>query len=148
MGWLFGPKRPKVPFPEGKLLEEGALRLPARAGRGKIIEPEAIKAAAGIGRPLPFPSLKQPADEESIEEAPLFPAGVPVSGPVYVKIDIYQQILGEIDSVREKDKELAGINQKLESSEYNEETNFTMLRRAVKAMHDRLLLIDKTLFKT
>ena len=32
-------------------------------------------------------------------------------------------------------------------TEFNEENNFAKLRRAVKSMHDRLLLIDKTIFK-
>ncbi len=69
-------------------------------------------------------------------------------GSRHVKVDTYRQILGEIESIRDKAGELGEINKKLGSSEYNESTNFAKLRRAMKAAHDRLLVIDKTVFRS
>ncbi|MEK6845160.1 MAG: hypothetical protein AABY26_00255 [Nanoarchaeota archaeon] len=43
--------------------------------------------------------------------------------------------------------QLKDINTKLETSEYNEEHNFDKLKKAMKNIHDRLLSVDKTLFK-
>ena len=35
----------------------------------------------------------------------------------------------------------------LAASEYNEEENYAKMKRAVRIVHDRLLQVDKTLFK-
>ena len=52
------------------------------------------------------------------------------------------------DAIKAKLNEMTEISKALEVSEYNEETDFTKLRRAVKGLHDRLLVVDKTIFKT
>ena len=56
MGWLFGHKKvqPKVPFPEGRPAE-GSLNLTGKSSRERIIEPDEVKAAAGLEKPLAFP---------------------------------------------------------------------------------------------
>ena len=45
MGWLFSRKKavPKVPFPEGKMIDEKALRFPAPSSSERIIEPDKVK---------------------------------------------------------------------------------------------------------
>ena len=148
MGWLFGKKKPQVPFPSGRPLDEGALRLPGRIRGERTIEPDRIKAAAGLELPLPFP-------EEELESRDELPTPSSTSAfpqvkkkPLYLNVHIYQQLLGEMDTIKAKVAELQQLNQTLEASEYNEENNFTRLRRAVRAVHDQLLQIDKSLFKT
>ena len=173
MGWLFGKKKvPRVPFPEGKPLDEkmfdaGALRLPgkiSRDGRNKVIEPESLKAAAGFDQPLDLPEdtdfnlpeLKEELPEERKEAPRLrnpFPRSSPSpffgqsSNPLYVKVEVYQRLLGELNDMKNNLGTLHLINQKIGTSEYNEEGNFNKLKGEIKSMHDRLLLVDKTLFK-
>lgn len=157
MGWLFGRKKkvPKVPFPEGYPTDLNTLKFP-EAYSDKIIEPESVKAAAGISR------KEMRADEVSSEEMPeenSFQEEVAVSSrstpeeiisvgePLFVKVDVYQRILGELSSLHEQIGRLDETNKKLDGSEYNEEANFDKLRKIMKLMHDRLLQADKVLFK-
>ncbi len=147
MGWLFGKKKSQVPFPPGRPLDEGALRLPGRIGRERIIEPERIKAAAGLESPLPFPE-EEPESQDDVPTANVTSAFPQLKKkPLYLNVRIYQQLLGEMDNIKAKVAELQQLNQALETSEYNEENNFTKLRRAVHSVHDQLLQIDKSLFK-
>lgn len=171
MSWLFGKKKvvPKVPFPEGKPFDENTLRFSKRFAGDKIIEPDDIKAAAGMsqsvfpegdfnpeempwkkpgkGKFFSFPGFSKPMPQ--IPEPEI--AGEPVQhlaeGPLFIKMDVYRQILEDVDDLRKKTSELQEINKILEKSEYNEETNFIKLNRAIKTMHDRLLQVDKKIFK-
>ncbi len=147
MGWLFGKKRSQVPFPEGRPLGEGELRLPGKAGRERVIEPDQIKAAAGLEEPFSLPEEEFP--EESLPSlkraaAPFFKLQ---KKPVYIKVDVYQRVLGEMDGIKAKINEMQETDRKLETSEYNEENNFAHLRRAVRSMHDHLSMIDRITFK-
>lgn len=148
MGWLFGARKkaPAIPFPEGRVMDENALRLPGRISAERVIEPEQLKQAAGIDTSSFFPrNLPQPGPP--VEQEPSRPSSR-ADDFVYVKVDIYQQVLGELELIKGKLAELQETHQRLETSEYNEENNFVKLRRSMKSMHDRFLLIDKTIFKT
>lgn len=127
-------------------MDENALRLPGRISTDRIIEPDQIKEAAGIDLSSFMPSRFAEKEPLSAEEKML--PGMETDNFVYVKVDVYQRMLGELELIRAKLAELQETNQHLQSSEYNEEHNFVKLRRAVKSMHDRFLLIDKTIFKT
>ncbi len=146
MGWLFGRRKkvPLVPFPEGRMMDENALRLPGRISTDRIIEPDYIKQAAGVEMP---PLMPRTMAQEPFPTAETIPPGMGPENFVYVKVDVYQRVLGELELIRGKLAELQEIDQHLQSSEYNEEHNFVKLRRAVKSMHDRFLLIDRTIFK-
>ncbi|MEK6951253.1 MAG: hypothetical protein AABX13_06035 [Nanoarchaeota archaeon] len=154
MGWLFGKKKvpeAKVPFPAGRMLDEGALRLPGRTRGERVIEPEAIKAAAGLEEPLSFPEAEEGFTEEPLPAAssgkmPTMPF-FKVKKPVYIKVDIYQRLLGEMDTIKAKIMEMQEVDRKLETSEYNEENNFAHLRRTVRSIHDHLSMIDRIVFK-
>lgn len=156
MGWLFGRKKvPRVPFPEARPLEEGSLRLPGKRFPSKVIGPEQIKEAAGVGETMTFPEEEETEISTSEFAAPKMPrTRMPVSplaaaepSPLFIKMEVYQQIVGEIDDIKAKVTELSHINRSVEKSEYNEEHNFVKLRRAIKGTHDRLLLADKIIFK-
>ncbi len=159
MGWLFGRKKvPRVPFPEGRPFEEGSLRLPGKLSSSRVIEPDQVKEAAGLGRALTFPEeeeLPQPSFPSPRSPPPLSAAGAarpsPLDlqeiSPLFVKMDVYQHLVGELDEIKSKITELNHINKSVEKSEYNEEHNFVKLRRAVRGIHDRLLLADKIIFK-
>lgn len=156
MGWLFGRKKvPKVPFPEGRSIDENSLRLPGKLSSQRIIEPDQIKEAAGLGKAMTFPDEEEtpfyPSSKTSLPPAgaglrtsPLY---TPEPSPLFIKREVYQHILGEMDEVKSKITELGQINRVVEKSEYNEEHNFVKLRRAVRGIHDRLLSADKIVFK-
>ena len=93
----------------------------------------------------PVTAPVQPRLRSASMSAPL--SGVQTSKPLFVRVEVYQKILGEIDSLRDDLKELNHFNGSLENSEYNEETNFVKLKKGVKVMHDRLLQVDKIIFK-
>ncbi len=159
MGWLFGKKKPKVPLPQGRFLDEKALQFPALPQGEKVIQPEMLKKAAGLGElpPNDFPDTDFPAlPETSVPQTVSQRAPLPVpqrmempkgSGPRYIKVGVYQRILGEMDGLKETLTDLQGSNRKLDDSEYNEESNFEHLKKSVKLMHDRLLQIDKVIYK-
>ncbi len=149
MGWFSKSKMEgEHPPPERKTFsDEKTLFFPSRSQPlRRIIEPEQVKAAAGLERPLP---LEEPRSMPALppltlrEEMPEPPA----EGSLYVKVDVYQRILGEVDDLRRKLDRLQEVNKGLETSEYNEDTDFVKLRRTVKNLHDRTLQIDKVLFK-
>lgn len=157
MGWLFGKKKvPKVPFPEGQIVDETALRFPGGSSSERVIEPEQLKEAAGF-KEQRMPSFPAMDGEMEETEAPRKTMGlfrretspfVQNSEPLFVKMEVYQRILGEMDELRLTLTKLSEINKHLESSEYNEENNFETLRREVKLAHDRLLQVDNVLFKS
>src|SRR3989344_9290226 len=156
MGWLFKSKKkvPKVPFPEAQPFGSDTLRFPDKV-KERVIEPSDIMDAAGLGEETiaatenmdlsPEMELGEPAKSRPANMAP----GLITSNePLYVKVDIYQRILGEVGNLKNHLLELNETNRKLENSEYNEEANFDKLRKTMKAIHDRLLEADKILFKS
>ena len=127
MGWLFGSKKkvPKVPLPEGQVLDEKSLRFPSSFSDERVIEPDQIKQAVGVGETYSFSDMDsnpvtapvQPRLRSASMSAPL--SGVQTSKPLFVRVEVYQKILGEIDSLRDDLKELNHFNGSLENSEYN-----------------------------
>ncbi|MEK6863093.1 MAG: hypothetical protein AABW53_00130 [Nanoarchaeota archaeon] len=163
MGWLFGRKKavPKIPFPEGKMIDEKALRFPAPSSSERIIEPDRVKEAVGFSKPLAFPEEIEVSEKKGVPSPPFFPpprtvkpatfpppADFMLRQDLYVKVDVYQRMLGELDDLRRKLAELGETSKSLQASEYNEEHNFNKLRKLMKSLHDNLLHADKTLFKT
>ncbi|MBS3127455.1 hypothetical protein J4228_04795 [Candidatus Woesearchaeota archaeon] len=157
MGWLFGKKKkavPKVPFPEGKMIDERALRFPTSFSTERVIEPERIKEAAGMKESLPVPELSpkpvMPAIPSSFKREVKQPLSFPprsTLGPLYINVEVYQQVLGRLEDLKKEFTILNEKNRSLETSEFNEEGHFEKMQRSVKVLHDRLLQIDKTLFK-
>ncbi len=150
MGWLFGRKKePRVPFPAGKPFEESTLQFPTKAWKGNVIEPEEVKAAAGLEEPLAFPEEMEGREVPRKKLSPLVPLiSSGKKGSLYVKVDAYQRILGELDSLKSKLGEMKETSHHLETSEFNEENNFVKLKRLVRTVHDQMLLADKIIFKT
>mgnify|MGYP001577008313 FL=1 len=166
MGWLFGRKKvvPKVPFPQGKPLDEKALQFPSMGSSDRVIEPDKVKEAVGFSKPMAFPDEMEenmPMDEELPETPmPSFPSperyassapassGMMPKHELYVKVEVYQRMLGELDELRREFMDLQQIGKNIDESEYNEENNFNKLRRGMKSLHDNLLQADKILFKS
>jgi hypothetical protein len=69
-------------------------------------------------------------------------------GPLFVKVDVYQHILGGIEGLQKDARNLSSTSKKLDNSEFNEEAHFEKLKKELKVIHDKLLLADKTLFKS
>lgn len=171
MLWFSKKKVPRVPFPEAH--PAGALRFPSMRPEERIIEPARVKEAVGLETPsiteeapsLPsLPTFEEPAPDRFEERRtetlpPTAPTQRPMvrttmphyskpeSEPLFVKIDVYQRILGEIDSIKKDVSDAFEASKHLETSEYNEEDNYAKLKRAIRVIHDRLLQVDKTLFK-
>ncbi|HLD39904.1 MAG TPA: hypothetical protein VJB13_02070 [Candidatus Nanoarchaeia archaeon] len=165
MGWLFGRKKvvPRVPFPQGRALDEKALEFPSMDSSDRVIEPDKVKEAVGFSKPMAFPEEEEsmPMPEEEAPETPRFPfAPMPKYNrtaaaqelmpkhELYVKVEVYQRMLSELDELRRGFVDLQQINKSMGESEYNEETNFNKLRRGMKTLHDNLLQADKILFKS
>jgi hypothetical protein len=157
MGWLFGRKKkiPQVPFPEPGVLEEGSLRFPSSMGAPKVIEPNKFKEAAGVHEPLPVPrppSTNQPPQRPLLVTKPSLQKQehlAPVKRivrPLHIKMETYQRILWELDGLKDDISQLHTTNTRLLNSEYNEDESFAKLRRSIRAMHDNLQEVDKTLF--
>lgn len=158
MGWLFGKKKiePKVPFPEGKSFNEKALQFNRNSPSEKVFEPEQVHAAVGVNEPITPPEKVEEKTVEAPQEVteqeefvpPKNPFAAPVTNePLFVKVEVYQKILGELNGVKENITELREASRNLEGSEYNEEKNFSKLRRSTKSAHDKLLHVDKIIFK-
>lgn len=167
MGWLFGKRKvvPQVPFPERKGTEESTLRFPPAPG-DRVFEPEQVKAAVGIGKRFSWggdtsserssesmmgrTNTDLSADSvEASNSAVSGPSAFPSSKsePLYIKVEVYRHLLGEMESLRRDLSYLHTVTSHLQASEYNEEHHFTKLRRAMRGMHDRLLQVDKLMFK-
>ena len=166
MGWLFGKKKvvAKVPFPEGKGFNEKTLQFSKSSSEDRVIEPEKIKEAAGLEKPVSPPPKEEPVPENLPPEAPeIFPEVqseqpqefVPPMNPfseqrvepLYIKMDVYQKILEELGEIKNKLSTLKGVSKDLVASEYNEEHHFVKLKKVTKTMHDKLLQADKIIFK-
>ena len=170
MGWLFGRKKvvPKVPFPQGRPIDEKALQFPPIESSERVIELDKVKEAVGFSKPMAFPDEQESRDMPMEEEEyklpetpePSFPSmskygsgssgnsGMMPKHELFVKVEVYQRMLGEIDELRRGFSELQHIGKAIDESEYNEENNFNKLRRGMKSLHDSLLQADKTLFKS
>ncbi len=172
MGWLFGKKKkvPRVPFPEGQKIDKNALQFSSPSSKERIIEPDQIKEAVGIEKPLAFPP---PEDEQEVQQPeipslpnvspPDFGNSLPRGGlepniqgmatptindePLFVKVDVYQEILSKMDELKSDFSHLRHTNNQLQQSEFNEVNSFEKLRKSIKNIHDKLLQVDKTLFK-
>ena len=156
LGWLFGKKKvmPKVPLPEGGLFDEKTFQFSNKFWGERIIEPEHLQEAAGYRQRFSMPEEKAPDFKSrfSPETAPT-QENTPVVGQdsyestVYVKVDTYQRLLSEIESIKINTRKMQDACRIMESSEYNEEHSFDLLRKDLKLVNDRLLQVDKTLFK-
>ncbi len=157
MGWLFGKKKkPKIPLPA----PADALQFPSSGSSPVAIEPAQLKEAAGVTAP---PKEVEAPAKPSFLTKPQAPAvtpfkampvqspsfgEVPVEGPLYIKKDVYQHMLGEIEALKSHILCLSQVTRELEESEFNEESHAEKLRKSMKLMHDKLLLVDKILFKS
>ncbi|MBU0469906.1 MAG: hypothetical protein KKA62_05745 [Nanoarchaeota archaeon] len=160
MGWLFGRKKsvPKVP-PAGRL-DDKALRFPTSLPQERVIEPEKVKEVVGFDKPVAFPEeIKAEVESKRVRKGPSF-SGLPEpmsemrlssstqDEDLFVKVDVYQRILGEMETVKKSLLELSETSTNLETSEYNEEKHFGRLKKQMKSLHDDLLSMDKTVFKS
>ena len=152
MGWLFGSKKkaPRVPLPEGRVIDEKALQFPLSEPSSRTIAFNDIRTA--MSEPMDFKSkatLAAPArvavttGSSNVVVTRRF--GIPK--PYYVKVDVYQQLLAEIEGLHKDTHTLDSTNRHLETSEYNEEENYEKVRRSLKSAHDRLQAVDRVLFR-
>ena len=145
-------------------MDEKALQFPTMDSSERVIEPDKVKEAVGFSKPMAFPDEEENMPmsvEEELPETPKFPfssrskyapavssSGFMPKHELYVKVEVYQRMLGELDELRRGFMDLQEINKNLGESEYNEENNFNKLRRGMKSLHDNLLQADKILFKS
>lgn len=147
MGW-FSKKKEKSED-SSVSFDHKALRIPSTAPPDKVIMPEEIKKAAGVDKKVPHPprkTFKEKERKKSITR-PVLSFSEDKNEPIYIKVDIYQRILGELASLKSNLHDLSETSHALEVSEYNEETNFEKLKKNIKILHDHLLEVDQILFK-
>lgn len=142
-------------------MDEKALKFPARVPSERP-ELKEIKEAVGFDQPMAFPEEME--EEPSVarlrkEELPMPPLEEETPGfstelksssgeKLFVKMDVYRRIIGEMDLLKKNLLQLQEINKNLDSSEFNEDKHFNKLRRLMKGLHDNLLSVDKALFKS
>ncbi|MBT4539700.1 hypothetical protein HOI26_05115 [Candidatus Woesearchaeota archaeon] len=152
MSGLFHRKKkvPKLTLPSDLARDHKALQFPSTPPPSKIIQPDEVKEAAGVRKStrMPEPSpMVEPYIEEPRVRSPMPTPDFSGDNTLYIKVDVYQRILGELSSLKSDLNNLHTYNSRLQTSEYNEENSFTKLRRSMKVVHDKLLATDKTLFK-
>ena len=116
-----------------------------RAPPERIIEPEDIREAVGLKtfEPAPPELKKEPGDKNNIPVR-----RVNRNEPLYIKVNIYQAMLSELEELKTGINGLNTVQTSLEHSEFNEEHQFAKLRRSIKILHDHLLRSDQILFKS
>ena len=165
MGWFFKKKKKvlDVPVPMRKF-DDGALQFDQAPKQGSPITSKDLKSAAGIDTipssmaSLPtqntestkdpftnFPDLNKAPVQQSMQRMPVYDQADEF---VYLKVEQYKRMLGELESSKNAITKLTEISRKLHVSEYNEERNFARLKNTVRSIHDRFLTIDNTLFKS
>ena len=165
MGWFFKKKKKvlDVPVPMRKF-DDGALQFDQVPKQGSPITSKDLKSAAGIDNippsmaPMPkkdiesskdpfanFPGLNKTPDQAPMQQMPSYNQADEF---IYLKIEQYKRMLGELESTKDAITKLTEISRKLHISEYNEERNFARLKNTVRSIHDRFLTIDNTLFKS
>ncbi len=170
MGWFFKKKKKAldVPVPMRKL-DESAFSFDNKGG--PPVAPKDLKKAAGFDNPiraptkqptkdefltdpfanLPEPKKTRPAARPFVREpqAAVAPTYVePADEFVFLKVEQYKRILGELDASHESLNHLSNISRKLYQSEFNEERNFARLKNTIRSIHDKFLSVDKTIFKS
>lgn len=154
LGWLFGKKKPRVPLPESRPFDENAFRFSKKFGGETIIEPEHLQEAVGYNEQFKVPEepvleRKMPKSvtvPKIVSNLNTLPRGCTIN-PIHIKIEVYQKILSEMEGCKENLGLMQEACRGLENSEYNEENNFEHLKKEMKSAHDKLLQIDKILFK-
>lgn len=173
MGFLFGKKKvsPKVPFPQGEHFDERSLKFTASMPTERVIEPKQLKAAVGVDKALPEVPFEEkkglgmnikaavglgkniPEERNFMTNTHDNDEDIPMSvkpedkNHLFIKVDVYQRMLGEVDGLKSKVDELASLSKGLDTSEFNEENDFNKLKRNMKAMHDNILRLDRVIFK-
>ena len=154
MGWLFGKKKKIMQDapPPGPAFDEKALRFPTTSPPAKVIEPEEIKKAAGFKKQSAYPQedVDEVPPQEQLQQQPVRqqqPERSLTREPLYIKMNVYQRILGDLDALKVDITSLQEANRRLENSEFNEENNFEKLKKIMRNVHDRILIADKVLFK-
>ncbi len=148
MGWLFGSKKkvPRVPLPEGRVIDEKALQFPMSESSSRAIGSDDIRAAVAdsisMGEPISAPSRSSRPTVPKVS-ASRFVA----PKPHFVRVEVYQQLLAEIEGLRKDIHALDATNRHLDTSEFNEEENYEKVRRSLKSAHDRLQAVDRVLFR-
>jgi hypothetical protein len=152
IGWLFGRRKDssKVPL-GGRTFDEKTFQFSKKFGGETLIEPESLQEAAGYKDQFALPdesSFGAEAEELTRPKPKLsgLTRGCPVN-PVYVKVDVYQKILEELDGMKSNIRQLQEACRNLETSEFNEEHNFGSLKSSMKSVHDKVLQVDKMVFK-
>ena len=143
MGLFF--KKKKAPT-NALPVDSNRLQLFNPRSTERIIEPEEIKEAAGV-KDSDWMEVK--ADNYNLPEKTesQFYSKTARNEPLYIKINIYQKMLAEMEDLKSELNGLKSTQSSLESSEYNEESQFIKLKRTMKFMHDHLLKSDQILFK-
>ena len=143
MGLFF--KKKKAPT-NALPIDSNRLQLSNPRNSERIIEPEEIKEAAGVKDFSPMDFKAKDYNLPEINESK-FTLKTARNEPLYIKVNVYQTILSELEGLKGGLNGLSTIQSSLESSEYNEEHQFAKLRRTMKFIHDHLLKSDQILFK-
>lgn len=69
------------------------------------------------------------------------------SGPIFIKIEKYEQALNHINSIREKVKEVEKVIENLKKIKRDEDQALDEWKDSLNEIKEKLLTVDKTLFE-
>lgn len=125
----------------------------------KVSEPELPETSSkfpwGKKKEVPKPEEELPAPEEGEElglpkpAPPVFPErrAPHLQKPCFLRVQHYQKLQGDLDTIRINSNELDKVTEYLEKSEFNEGKHYERLKNDLKRIHDRLLFMDDLIFK-
>lgn len=151
-------KKVEIPSPPS----DDLLKFPKPSHLRKEVTPQEIKKITGITPPpkkVDVPKnaseqIQKPVEQE-LSEIPLekmvpkripFPIQKPTS-PFFIRVQHHNQVLDDLEIVKNKLSGLEKLNQNLEKSESSENNNYDDLKDELKKIHDRLTFIDGQIFE-
>src|SRR3989339_1283738 len=139
MGLFSRKKKVDVPLPPS----EEILRFPRRLP----MEREILPAPKRMPETERLPKEPEPVQSSFPSQTQVNPNTQLVNQFFFLRMVDYQNLIGNLDNTNLQVQELEHTMNKLEASEFNENRDYEALKSNLKKVHERLLYVDKLIFK-
>ncbi|AJF62199.1 MAG: hypothetical protein QT11_C0001G0040 [archaeon GW2011_AR20] len=92
-----------------------------------------------IGEKRRFPVMPRTPMEEPEERK---------TGPIFIKIDKYEQVLDHINSVKDRIKEIEDLIENLKRMKKDEDNALDEWKESLNQIKEKLMIVDKNLFES
>ena len=93
---------------------------------------------------IPMPSMPAMQKKMTMENA----QEKKVSGPVFIKLDKYEDALGYINNIRDKVKEIEDLIDNLRRIKRDEDSALDEWKNSLNEIKEKLSIVDRTLFES